>query len=362
MQGVLERAERFRPARRHRLAAAAAALALLASGNAIPQTIKPPQTLQQTGLYADFATLRVDPDHLAFAPQYPLWTDGAAKRRWISLPPGTSIDGSDPDAWVFPTGTRLWKEFSFAGERIETRYLERKADGQWLYAAYVWSADRREAALAPERGQRGAFPFGNGRSHTIPGVNDCKACHQGSRSEVLGFSALQLSPERDPDAPHAEAASGIDLRGLIEKGLLIGFPQSLAQPRIAAASAAERAALGYLHGNCGHCHNESGPLSNVGLFLRQTFANRQAAIASTWGHPVKRPAPGQSPDAVLRIAPAHPDRSALMQRVASRYPALQMPPLGTELVDQEAVGLLRRWIRETEEHEEIISQPKGRVP
>jgi len=109
MQGVLERAERFRPARRHRLAAAAAALALLASGNAIPQTIKPPQTLQQTGLYADFATLRVDPDHLAFAPQYPLWTDGAAKRRWISLPPGTSIDGSDPDAWVFPTGTRLWK-------------------------------------------------------------------------------------------------------------------------------------------------------------------------------------------------------------------------------------------------------------
>jgi hypothetical protein len=61
---------------------------------------------------------------------------------------------------------------------------------------------------------------------------------------------------------------------------------------------------------------------------------------------MKKPAPGQSPDAVLRIEPGHPDRSALMQRVASRYAALQMPPLGTELVDAEAVSLLHRWIAE----------------
>ena len=59
---------------------------------------------------------------------------------------------------------------------------------------------------------------------------------------------------------------------------------------------------------------------------------------------MKKPAPGQSPDAVLRIEPGHPERSALVQRIASRYPALQMPPLGTALVDEEAVELLRRWI------------------
>jgi hypothetical protein len=343
------------------IAAALAAVTLVASGAAPAQT-RPPQTLLETGLYADFATLRVDPDHLAFAPQYPLWTDGAAKRRWISLPPGTAIDGSDPDAWAFPAGTRLWKEFSFAGERIETRYLERKADGEWLYAAYVWSADRREAALAPERGQRGAFPLGNGRSHTIPGVNDCKACHQGGRSEVLGFSALQLSPERDPDAPHAEKPSGVDLRVLIERGLLVGFPASLASPRITAESATERAALGYLHGNCGHCHNERGPLSNVGLFLRQALDASSQAVATTFAHPMKKPAPGQSPDAVLRIEPGHPERSALLQRVASRYPALQMPPLGTALVDEAAVTLLRRWILETEAQDETNPTTKGNVP
>ena len=193
------------------IAAAVAAVTLVASGAAPAQT-RPPQTLQETGLYADFATLRVDPGHLAFAPQYPLWTDGAAKRRWISLPPGTAIDASDPDAWVFPAGTRLWKEFSFAGQRVETRYMERKRDGQWLYAAYAWSPDGREATLAPERGKRNAYRARRRSAHTIPGVSDCKACHQGGRSEVLGFSALQLSPERDPNALHAEEASGVDLR------------------------------------------------------------------------------------------------------------------------------------------------------
>jgi len=358
MRPVVGTAERAGAGRRPRLAGAATALililALLASGEAVPQAIpaKPPQTLQETGLYSDFATLKVDPGHLAFSPQYPLWSDGAAKRRWISLPPGAAIDASDPEAWVFPVGTRLWKEFSFGGRRVETRYLERRADGKWLYAAYAWSPDGSEAQLVSERGQRGAYPLGEGRSHTIPGVNDCKACHQGGPSEVLGFSALQLSPERDPGAPHAEPrpAPGVDLDYLVGKGLLVGLPKPLldAPPRIAAASATERAALGYLHGNCGHCHNERGPLKNVGLFLRHVLgAGVQPAVASTIGRPIKTPAPGLSPDAVLRVAPGHPDRSGLMQRVASRYPALQMPPIGTELVDEEAVALLRRWIAET---------------
>jgi hypothetical protein len=337
---------------RHRLAGAGAALvvvlALFRSVEAWPQPApaRPPETLQDTGLYADFATLEVDPKHLAFSPQYPLWSDGAAKRRWISLPPGTAIDGSDPDAWVFPVGTRLWKEFSFGGQRVETRYLERRADG-WLYAAYAWSPDGREARLAPERGRRGAYPLGGGRSHTIPGVTDCKACHQGGRSEVLGFGALQLSPDRDPGAPHAEPATGVDLDYLVEKGLLVGLPKPPERPRIAARSATERAALGYLHGNCGHCHNEQGPLQNVGLFLRHVAgAKAQPAIPSAVGRAVRKPAPGQSPDAVLRVDPGHPERSALLQRAGSRYPALQMPPLGTELADDEALALLRRWVVE----------------
>src|SRR5215212_5200209 len=136
-----------------------------------PAARKAPPTVQESGLYTDFSALQVDPRHLAFSPQYPLWTDGAAKRRWISVPPGTAIDGSDPDAWVFPVGTRLWKEFSFGGRRVETRFIELQPDGQWLYAAYAWSPEGTEAQLVSERGRRGAYPLGGGRSHTIPGVS-----------------------------------------------------------------------------------------------------------------------------------------------------------------------------------------------
>lgn len=319
------------------LAAAAVALAVLAAGmRAAPQaaTTMAPPDLRDTGLYADAEALTVDPQHLPFAPQYPLWTDGATKRRWISLPPGSAIDASDPDAWVFPAGTRLWKEFSFASRRVETRFMERQADGAWRYAAYAWSADGRDAQLVPANGRRGAYPLGGAKSHAIPGVNDCKACHQGSRSEVLGFGLIQLSG---------------DLDDLIARGLIVGLPPSARAVRWTAMSETERAATGYLHGNCGHCHNEQGPLSSIGLFLRQTSAEgSQAAIASTFGQPVKKAAPGLPADAVLRIEPQHPDRSALMRRIASRYPPLQMPPLGTALIDHEAVALIERWIAESE--------------
>ena len=331
-------------------AATAAALVVLAvSAQAIPHPASngAPETLRDTGLYSDFAALLVDEKHLAFSPQYPLWTDGATKRRWIALPSGSAIDASDQDAWSFPVGTRLWKEFSFAGRRVETRYMERRPDG-WLYAAYAWSADGREAQLVSPRGRRSAYPLEGGRSHAIPGVSDCMVCHQGGRSEVLGFSAIQLSPQRDPGALHADPSSGVDLNVLIERGLLVGLPPSLEAPAIDAASAIERTALGYLHGNCGHCHNEQGPLRNVGLFLRQSAgATAERTIASTVNRPVLKPLPGQS-HATLRIEPRHPDRSALMQRIASRVPALQMPPLGTELVDREAVDLIRRWIEQSE--------------
>jgi hypothetical protein len=333
------------------VAAGAAMLALLALPGrveALPEPARPsaPLTLRETGLYEDAAALTIDPQHLAFSPQYPLWTDGAVKRRWISLPPGTAIDAADPDVWVFPVGTRLWKEFSFDGRKVETRYLKRETDG-WVYAAYAWSEDGREARLVGARGRRAAYPLPGGKSHTIPGLADCKACHQGGGSEVLGFSALQLSSDRDSGALHAEGGpDALDLRALVDRGLVVGLPRHLLDrpPRIAGASTTERAALGYLHGNCGHCHNDRGPLRNIGLYLRHEALEGSQATQTTVKHPVKKPAPGQSPDAVNRIEPGHPERSGLVQRARSRYPALQMPPLGTELVDREAIALLENWI------------------
>ena len=309
-----------------------------------------PSSLADTGLYQDPATLRIDAHHLEFSPQYPLWTDGATKRRWVSLPVGTAIDGSDPENWKFPAGTRLWKEFSFNGARVETRYMQLQQNGHWLFAAYAWSPDGRSADLVSARGRRNAYRLSESASHSIPGVADCKACHQGGRGEVLGFSALQLSQKRDVHALHAEPrpAPGVDLRYIVANGHLTGLPKDLLRhpPEISARTPNERIVLGYFHGNCAHCHDHRAPLQNLGLFLRYLVRDDALGLASTLGQPIRKPAPGQTADATLRVAPGDPDRSALAQRMASRYPPLQMPPLGTELVDDKAVSALRRWIAE----------------
>lgn len=336
------------------LAAAALVIGaiMLAQGQANSDALDtPPLLLSETGLYADAAALTVDPLNVAFSPQYPLWTDGATKSRWIRLPPGGVIDGSDVDAWTFPIGTRFWKEFSFEGRRVETRYMELQANGKWLYAAYDWEPDGRDAALAPEKGLRNAFSLGQGRFHAVPGTVDCKVCHEGGPAEVLGFSTLQLSPAVDAAALHgATGASGVKLDYLIEHGLITGYENWPSRaPVIEARSEAERLVQGYLHGNCGQCHNSRAALANLGLFLRQELLLKPSTVVDTLvDRPVKKSAPGQSADAIYRIDPGHPERSALLQRMSSRYPALQMPPLGTALVDDEAVALVNQWITELE--------------
>jgi hypothetical protein len=107
-----------------------------------------------------------------------------------------------------------------------------------------------------------------GARYTIPAEADCRACHEGAPVPVLGFSALQLSPDRDPLAPHADDPAArqelTTIDTLIARGLLRNLPPALRAPRIAASSPVERAALGYLHGNCGNCHNDDGPLAVSG--------------------------------------------------------------------------------------------------
>lgn len=319
-----------------------------------------PATLADTGLYADFAGGVVAADVQPFTPQYPLWSDGATKQRFLRLPPGTTIDARDPDAWVFPIGTQLWKEFRF-GRRIETRYLERGADGAWLYATYAWNADGSAAPLAPERGIRGACESAPGIAFDIPARLDCRACHEGGRNRVLGFSALQLSPDRDPLAPHAEtpAAGALDLDALLRRGLLVNAPPEwrTAPPRIAAATPRERAVRGYLHANCGQCHNSAGPLAALGLVFEQRVAPTTAAAldplrATALAQPSRwRPAGAR---AALRLVAGAPDASTLLQRLATRDPLAQMPPLGTRRVDDTALALISGWIGA-----DLVAAPTG---
>src|SRR5258708_10258882 len=85
--------------------------------------------LSEAGLFGDIAAGVVAADARPFAPSYWLWADASSKRRWLYLPPATTIDTTDLDGWVFPLGTKVWKEFALAGKPLATRLLEKRASG-----------------------------------------------------------------------------------------------------------------------------------------------------------------------------------------------------------------------------------------
>ncbi|HEU4579840.1 MAG TPA: hypothetical protein VFS67_16385 [Polyangiaceae bacterium] len=319
----------------HHLASALLALACALSGCSgcgsyrrcsappAPRLAALPARLSETGLFADGAADTLGPGVRAYAPAYPLWSDGASKRRWFSLPEGSRIDSSDLDDWVFPVGTRFWKEFSLGGKRVETRLLVKVGaePGDWAGAAYLWDDDQREARLAPE-GSRDLA----GTGYVVPSAAECAGCHGGRRSYVLGFSAVQLAPAELP----------LSLAELTSEGLLTQPPE---QPPRIPGDARQHAALGYLHANCGHCHNSARP-PHAGP--RCYDPHREIDF---WLPAAPAAGPGALRTTVPRyLTPGDPDDSRLVTLISRRGKRLHMPPLGSQRVDEQGVQLLSEWI------------------
>ncbi len=344
-----------------------------------------PRLLSQTGLYSDAATLKIDARNRTFSPQYPLWSDGASKRRWVRLPAGSQIDVRNLEKWELPVGTRFWKEFSFQGRKVETRFLWRTSKDRWVFASYAWNDAQTDAELASESGIADIADIAGGKRHSIPSVTECRSCHDSSRTETLGFDALQLSDDRDPNALHAEPLSRdmITLRTLVDENLITPRRAALATnpPRIAASSPITRTALGYLSTNCGSCHNRDSSIASLGLNLKNTATGTGPSTSSGPSRAESRdgsrePGAGECtpalattvgrrghwfvPEAIEEsriINPGHPESSALIRRVKSRRPISQMPPIGTVVADAAAVDLLTSWVKNNaDEWRDIVAK------
>lgn len=309
-----------------------------------------PALLSETGLYEASRPGAIARGVRQFSPQYPLWTDGASKARWIYLPPGTAIDTTVPGEWTFPVGTRFWKEFSFNGRKAETRFIWRATADRWVFASYAWNEEQTDAVLAPDAGVPGVAEVAPGKHHAIPGVADCRACHDSGRPGPLGFNALQLSTDRDPNAIHGEplAPGMITLATLQAEGRLSpARPEWIASPpRIQSRDPQTRAVLGYFAANCGSCHNKNGDTTYAGPSLKHSdvaadgdaVARGLLAQATTWQVPGR-------PDGTTRMLDAFaPEASAMLYRMRSRRPSSQMPPLGTVLRDEKAIAAVEKWI------------------
>jgi len=303
-----------------------------------------PKDLRCTGLYGDFAAKKVACGLHEYTPAYTLWSDGAAKRRWVSLPEGQHVDVSDPIDFVYPVGTRFWKEFRVkdatgADRLVETR-LEVKTDAGWVYTSYVWSDDQQTATqMNNDTGATNVAKTG----HDVPTRDQCNECHNGRTDWVLGWDAIMLG----------KGASGVTRETLATLGLATDA-SSLTQT--IPGNDVEREALGYLHANCGiSCHNDKPDSKggDSGLRLRlekDALASVQTTAAYKTGinkAPSLNAKLGGLPaigGAWYDVRPLDPARSLLVVRQTLRGVDSQMPRIATHDVDDAGVQATTAWV------------------
>jgi uncharacterized repeat protein (TIGR03806 family) len=271
----------------------------------------------------------------------PLFSDYAAKHRYVFVPPGKTIGYRAQGVLDFPVGTTLVKTFAYpadlrapgANERfLETRLLIRKAQG-WVALPYVWNADGTEAALKKAGAKLDAsWVHTDGQPRqvrwSVPNVNQCKGCHASAEAVT-------------PIGPKAWNLGQAQLASWTKLGLIAGVSNV---PKVPAwndpgAPVAIRARA-YLDVNCAHCHHAKGPASNSGLFLEWDQPDRVAYGVGKRPVAAGRGTGGHD----FAIAPGHPDRSILVYRMASAEPGVMMPELGRTMTDEEGLALVRAYI------------------
>jgi uncharacterized repeat protein (TIGR03806 family) len=285
----------------------------------------------------------------------PLFSDYTTKDRYIRLPDGQAAAWADVDAFDLPVGSMLIKTFSYLHDRrdptlgrdkLETRLLLHGSEG-WHGASYVYDNDGRDATLKLEGATIDAsWIHDDGSTRTnayvVPNANQCKNCHaeHDSVTSPLGIKARHLN-RSGPDG------TGIadQLQNLIDLGELAGAPPPASWPRLPdafdpATGTLEARARGWLDINCGHCHNPGGLARTSGLFLDITQTD--PAKLGVCKPPVATgPASG---NLLYDIVPGQPDQSIVVFRISSTEPAIKMPQIGRNLVQDEGVTLIREWI------------------
>ncbi len=281
-----------------------------------------------TGPYQDYFI-----NGIPYEPKYPLYSDGAEKARALYLPPGQTIDTSDPDGWVFPVGTKAWKEFRSPttpggpASAYEIRTFEKFQPGagadKWKAAVFVrdgisitWGKrDPNDATILRSQATHDA---------KVPHVGMCNTCHGAAKDKLLGFDAVDLSGQ-----PGSASLAALATRGLLST--------PAPQPAEIQGSEKAKAALGYMHNNCGTCHHPQGPAASTGLFFRHSNTATSLQTENAYKTLTAGPTP--------RVVAKNPAGSIVFQRVTSTT-APMPPPLLNQKLDPAIKTLFQNWINE----------------
>jgi uncharacterized repeat protein (TIGR03806 family) len=308
-----------------------------------------PLTLSATGLFTDLATLTTIDSLVPYDVKVALWSDGAAKRRWVSVPTGAFVGYSPDRPWTFPAGTVFVKHFEMQLDRsgpsslhrLETRVLVVQEDQRIYGVTYKWRSDQSDADLLTTAeleeleiiDEKGAT---SSQRYLYPGPLDCLTCHAERAGSVLGLRARQFegmpTPEGAGDALEWFAAAGYFDSENLERDSVPAFApldDELAPVALRARS--------YLDVNCSHCHG--------GQDLDRAQWDARITVPLNHQNIVMGPLLSGSDSEEDRIVvPGDVSHSVMHRRTATTDVDLRMPPLARSVEDESFVDVLEDWI------------------
>jgi uncharacterized repeat protein (TIGR03806 family) len=310
-----------------------------------------PALLSGTGVFTNLTTLGVAPGIVGYDLNTPFWSDHALKYRWFSVPnPNLDLTFSPNDNWLAPTGSVWIKHFELeitngvpaSRRRLETRILVSNPEGGYGIT-YRWTSPPTNALLVAEAGADEAITtftsngeIANTQIWNYPGRVECLQCHTPAGGFALGFNTAQLNRDYNYSGTITNQLEALRLAGYFSNT----FSNLHLLPAMVAATnetaSREYRVRSYLAANCASCHQPAGDAQAL-WDARLSSTGPEAGLINgplinPFGHPDNRV-----------IVPGSLTHSVLFQRIASLGPG-HMPPLGTTVVNAEAVALIAAWI------------------
>ena len=311
-----------------------------------------PRLLSQTGAFTNTAAINPASGLIPYDVASPLWSDGAIKTRWMAIPSPSRIGYVSTGEWTFPNGSVFVKHFELPindtnpaiRKRLETRLLVRETNGYVYGATYKWRADNSDADLLDSQlTENIAVTTATGvRTQTwyYPSRQDCLACHTIASGGVLGLKTRQSN--RDFHYTQTGVTDN-QIRAWNHIGL---FTPAVNESSISnliklvavtnSSAPLEHRVRSYLDANCSHCHRPGGAQAlwdgRIDTPLDQANIIGGSLLNNLWISGARN------------VVPQDLGRSIMHRRVNTNDPAIRMPPLARNVVDQDAVAALTEWI------------------
>ena len=304
-----------------------------------------PANLSQTGLFANTATLTPAPGLVEYDVNAPLWSDGAAKRRWVALPAGQTAHFEADGSFDFPIGTALVKHFEIATSptttrRLETRVFLHQVD-RWTGFTYRWNSAQTDATLLSDAASDTiTFQGGSQQTWNYPSPAQCLVCHSAPEKRVLGPRVLQLNKTFNYPSGADNELHAWECMGMFDKNPPSTFNASFGKYASLGdtTSSVQQRARSYLASNCSICHQPGGPAPSNMDFRWSRLLGELNAIGV---------APSEGDLGIgagaQRIHVGVPAQSIVYVRQQSTNTAIRMPA-NSQVPDPNAVPVFGTWI------------------